>query len=56
MLMRNADHRAGGNQKLNARGETHPPREAYSPREMLLGQIVLMLLLVIAILLRSWST
>lgn len=61
MLMRNADYRAGADQKFKVPGETHSPertygpQRTYSPCEMLLGQIVLVLLFTIAVLLRSWN-
>lgn len=61
MSMRNAGGRAAADPKLNVPSETHSPQRThgpqrtYSPREMLLGQIVLVLLFIIAVLLRSWN-
>lgn len=48
MLMRNPHYKTVDEQ------ETDPTRESYSPREMLLGQLVVLLVLVIAILLRDF--
>ncbi|QDV26394.1 hypothetical protein [Aureliella helgolandensis] len=49
MLMRNPEYKTVGNLELDVSSDGH------SPAAMLLGQIVLLLLFVVAIMLRSLS-
>lgn len=56
MLMRNPEYQSPATDNESKRGPVdHEPFVVHSAREMLLGQIVLILLLGIAILLRSMS-